>query len=96
MSDLVEQRLRQITFNVEPFDSPGAADYYANLTGVGCTPSEIVLVFAQALPGRQGTEEVMSVAPKVRVSLTPSAASKLLEQLSEIIGLHRTALQATE
>jgi hypothetical protein len=38
----------------------------------------------------------MSVAPKVRVSLTPSAASKLLEQLNQIIGLHRTALQAME
>jgi hypothetical protein len=79
---------REVQFRVTPFDAAEAQDFYANLTGVGNSVAEMVLVFAQAYPEPKLSEgEPIRVAPKVRVTLPVEAARNLLRQLTDQLGV---------
>ena len=84
MSEMRKPLGQKVTFHITPFDAPEAADFYANVTGVGNSALEVVLVFAQLLPEAAVSGlGVVAVPPKLRVSLPPTAAKVLLDQLSQ-------------
>jgi hypothetical protein len=84
MSEARKELGQKVTFHITPFDAPEAADFYANVTGVGNTALEVVLVFSQLLPEASVSGlGVVAVRPKLRVSLPPSAAKVLLDQLTQ-------------
>jgi len=86
MSEVSRPAAKKVMFHVTPFDDPEAADFYANVTGVGNTPLEVVLVFSQLLPEAAVSQlGVVALRPKLRVSLPSSAAKVLLRQLSEML-----------
>jgi hypothetical protein len=85
---------RQVTINIAPIGDPDAEDYYGNLTGVGTTPTDIVLVFAQLVPeAKMPDADVIEVRPRVRITLPPAAAARLREQLEQQLSL-RSSIEA--
>jgi hypothetical protein len=86
---------RQVTFNIAPIGDPGAQDFYGNLTGVGTTPTDIVLVFAQLVPeAKMPDADAIDIRPKVRITLPPAAAARLREQLEQQLSL-RASIEAS-
>ena len=84
MPEMPELVGKRVLFVIEPFGAPAATDFYANLTGVGSGPAEMVLAFAQAMPGEEaGDEGRLRVEPKVRVTLPVAAAHNLVAQLRQ-------------
>jgi hypothetical protein len=84
MGEQAQRLLRKVTFNLTPFGAAEAQDFYANVTGVGTTPSEVIVAFGQLLPdARVSNLDVIEIAPKVRVSMPAATARVLLQQLGQ-------------
>jgi hypothetical protein len=89
VSEDPEAKFGQAKVSIGPFDHPDAEDHYANMTGVGITRSEVVLVFGQIFP-----EAIRSVdggpfrlTPRLRVTLPVAGAQNLLSQLTQQLGV---------
>ncbi len=82
---------RTVQIELGPFDSSEAEDFYGNLTGVGCTQHDVVLVFGRAFPGMQlmPDKEKYQVRPSVRISMSHLAAGILHKQLGEELEKYR-------
>jgi len=95
MSEETERAVRRVTFNLTPFGASGAEDFYANVTGVGNTPTEVVLAFGQLFPDAAvSASGVIEIPPRVRISLPSSAAEVLLRQLSQQLEQRRSMEEA--
>jgi hypothetical protein len=85
---------------IAPFDDPDTPSVYANMTGVGTTGHDVVVLFAQAVPlGGSPLANKVTLKPLLRVTMSPEAARHLVGQLGdqlrrrdEALARHREAL----
>ncbi len=78
----------RIRVKVTPIDSPDAEEYYANITGVGMTQADFVLLFGRMLPPDQSRAGDIQIKPRVRILIPLFAARHLVRQLQEQINKH--------
>ena len=87
---------RQVLVRVTPFDAPDATEHYANMTGAGITPNELVIVFARFLPQEHPLESSeIKIEPRLRVIMPVSTAQNLLNQLRDQLEKHRQLVAET-
>ena len=92
MAKKAEAKEQKVTFKFEPFYSPEATDYYANMTAVGSTVFDVVLAFAQVFPDQvQPGQRTAKIVPKVRVTLSVEAAEMLLNSLARHLEMRKKA-----
>ena len=83
----------RVHVRVTPVDAPEASEYYANVTGVGITQSDLVMLFARMLPLEVAPDRgEIQVEPHLRVIMPVSAAQNLVRQLQEQLGKHREVM----
>jgi hypothetical protein len=88
-----EGTVRPVRVELEPFSEPTAADYYANMVGVGFTQDDLVLLFGQVLPlASVSGDNSIKVAPRLRVTLSARAAADLAKKIHEMLDKRRSMM----
>jgi len=95
MSGPAQGVVKPVRVELEPFSEPTAADYYANMVGVGFTQDDMVLLFGQLLPLAPVDEETrIKLVPRLRVTLPARAAEDLAKKIHEMLDKRRSMMRS--
>ncbi len=94
MTEEQEVKKAQVRVHLRPYDDPDAEDYHGNLTAVGVTQDEVVLMFGRMLPSATPPDSgEMEFPPQLRVTVPIRIARNLLGQLGQQLQAHAKATE---